>query len=1198
MRVLRITFGLLVLLTATGTMSGQTGATGSILGTVTDSTGAVVPNVKITITNTATQVAVQTTSNSVGDYNVPSLNPGTYEVTAEAKGFQKAVISSFTLTVNQHARVDVTLKPGTISETVRTTAQAVSLDTDTAELANLVSQQQVENLPLNGRNFMQLLLVGAGAVTVGGEQGTMRQGEGNAISVNGGRPEGNNYTLDGLVNTDPALVTPAVILSQDAIQEFKVSSGTYTADQGFSATQVNIVSKGGTNTPHGSLFWFDRNDAFDAKPFPNANDYRAGKATVNPILRQNQFGFVAGGPIYIPKVYDGRNKSFFMANYEGWRITNGSRQTTQVPNPAILTGDFSAETYAPPAGSGLPGGLLPAYGTADCSKLLALGGNCMPVDPATGLPFPGNRIPASAQTGNVGLVAVKNGFWQAPTIPDQPEGVVNYIKSVNFPLHQNQQTYRGDQNLGKFGSVFFRYTDANYKNQGFYNSQDLVHGYEIYLQNETSWTVSHTINFGQSSVNNFRFGHLTANAPQGGPQITADAVSALALNGTFTKFTALQQTWPNVALGTGGFGSGGGSVNSYTGSSGPIWEFADSFQTIHGRHTLGFGIDYRHWHLVRNLDDDFYGDWTFNGTTIQNNGNGCTNASGLCGTGNSVADMLLGYYSGVGGFVPGPLSPTTTAGNPQDHIFGYFAPYVMDDWKVTQKLTLNVGLRWDYRPAAYEANNHFFWLDPKNSQGGLCFADPQLSKNGVAPGVGVDGVSPILRYCGSVPHPGPKTPFAPRLGLNYRITPRTVVRGGYGIFFDSAEGREIDDSADIYPYSIRNSLAPTTNTTAPKLTNNMFPSFSTLGPFPVQTLTFLAVIESDNPLNPYVQSWTAGVQREVAHNTTVEVNYIGTHAVHLLDRHDIAQPNAIPADSLAFCQEQVNGVYVNLQQAPCSNASRRPYPNFSNIYINSDWHGYSHYNGMNVKFEHRARDLAVTAAYTWAQSKDDKSAAAGVGATGSGFQGFMDNHHPNRDYGLSDFDVDQRFVASYVYQLPFGRGKKMASGVGRATDLAIGGWETTGIATFQAGFPYSVTASDLGGALGTFFQRANLVSGCNIHQGLTKVLQRVNFACFTQPPLGVYGDSPRNMLRQPGINNWDMGIGKSFAIGERVQFKLNGDFFNAFNHHQYAIGTGALIGSGTGGGSSISNSITSTTAGQITSASASRIIQLSGKLVF
>jgi hypothetical protein len=1195
MRSIRITLCFTVLLMMAGRLFAQAGATGAILGTVTDTSGAIVSNAKVTVTDTETNVDFRTVTSSAGDFNAPSLNPGPYKVTVEATGFEKFVTSGIVLTVNQRVRIDAALKPGAVTETVEASAQAVALNTDSAELANLISQQQVEDLPLNGRNFMQLLLVGAGAVTVGGEQGTMRQGEGNAISVNGGRPEGNNYTLDGLVNTDAALVTPAVILSQDAIQEFKVSSGTYSADMGFSATQINIVSKGGTNSLHGAVFWFNRENGFDAKPFPTANDIMSQTATANPPLHQNQFGFVAGGPVYIPKLYDGRNKSFWMANYEGWRITNGVRQVDYMPNPAILTGDFSAETYTPPSGSGLPGGPLPAYGTDDCSKLLGLGGNCMPVNPATGLAFAGNVVPASFQTGNVGLVAVKNGFWQAPTIANQPEGTVNFIKNWGFPLDQNQQTYRGDQQLGKFGSVFFRYTKANYSNQGNYNSSDLIHGYEIYLQDQTSWTVSHTINLGTSMVNNFRFGHLTANAPQGGLAPPPEVASDLALTGTFKTFTALQETYPNVGLSQ--FGSGGGSVNSYSGSDGPTWEYADSFTWIKGRHTFGFGADYRHWHLIRNLDDDFYGDWGFSGSTITANSTNCPNKSGLCGTGNAVADMLLGYYNGVGGFVPGPLSPTNTAGNPQDHVFNYFAPYFMDNWKVSQKLTLDLGLRWDYRAAAYEASNHFFWLDTKNANGGLCYADPKLTTNGVAPG-GDSTSGPILRYCGSVPHPGQKTPWAPRIGVTYRITPKTVFRGGYGIFFDSAEGREIDDSADIYPYSVRNSLNVTTNAGAPKLSNNMFPVYDTLGPFPASTLTFIAVIESENPLNPYVQSWTAGIQRELARNTTIDVNYIGTHAVRLLDRRNIAQPNPIPSASLAFCQTQVDGKYVNLGVAPCSNASRLPYPNFTNFYINSDWHGYSHYNGMNVKFEHRAHDLALTSVYTWAQSKDDKSAAAGVGATGAGYQGFMNNHDPSLDYGLSDFDVNQRFVASYIYDLPFGRGKKFGAGVNRATNLLIGGWETTGIVTFQAGFPYSITASDINGTLNSQFMRANVVAGCNIHANLTKVMQRINPACFTQPALGTYGNLARNTLRMPGINNWDMGVGKSFAIAERVNFRLAGDFFNAWNHHQYNIGTGALIGSGSGGGSSIDNGVSDTTAGQITSSSSARIMQISGKLTF
>jgi hypothetical protein len=1206
----------------------QAGATGTILGTVTDSSGAVLPNIKVTVTNVATGVALVTATTSSGDYQASSLNPGTYKVAAQAQGFERSVTTSFTLAVDQNVRIDLKLKPGAVSETVEVTAQAISLDTDSAALSQEVSQAQVEELPLDGRNFVQLLFIGAGAVTIGGEQGTMRQGEGDAISVNGGRPEGNNFTLDGLTNTDTAMETPAVILSEDAIQEFKVESGVYPAEYGFSASQVNLVSKSGGNTPHGSIFESNRSYNFDAKPFPNANTFITALPTANSVLELNQFGFVADGPVYIPKLYDGRNKSFWMANYEGWRMNNGGRLIESVPNPAVLQGNFSAETYPQlPTQTvngnsvPLPGGPLPAYGTPTCTALLSLSYNCMPVNPLTGQPYPNNTIPSSAfgpSTSRIGAVAVANNFWGTPTVTGAAEGVANFIQNIPGPLTQNQQTYRGDQNLGKVGSIFGRYTHSNYVNSTNYNSGSAVLGLESTYETGVSWEVSHTINIGQKNVNNFRFGYLSAYAPQGSAAPPDSAISALGVQNTFTTFGPLQKTWPNVGLTS--YASGGGPINSYTGSYSPQWEYADSFTSVHGKHTLGFGVDYRHWTITRNLDDDFFGEWSFASNTIQSNNlpvsaggaSSCPNApvsvngaaaTALCGTGNAVADMLLGYYSRDGGFAPGPLSPTTQAGNPQDHVYDYLAPYAEDNWKITPKLSLNYGLRWDFRSATYEVNNHFFWLDTTNSQGGLCYADPKLSTDGVAPGVGVDGKSPILRYCGSVPRPGLKTPFAPRLGINYRLNDKTVVRGGYGIFFSSYEGREIDDSADIYPYSIRLSITPTTVASYPKSANQMLPGYGTLGPFPVSTLSFIAVIESENPLDPYVQTWTLSVERELARNTTLEVNYVGNHGTHLLDRRDIAQPNQIPAASLAFCQAQnASGAYVNLGVAPCSVSSRLPYPNFTGFYIDSDFHGYSHYDAGNVKFEHRARDLAATSVFTWAKSLDDKSATAGAGASGTGYQGFENNHAPQLDYGPSDFNVPLRFVSSFVYQLPFGRGKKFANQVDRAGDLAIGGWQLTGIATFQKGFPFGVSASDLDGITGTVAQRANITPGCNLkannYSGSLAQFARLNINCFTQPALGVLGDSSRNFLTQPGINNWDMSIGKGFSLGERAKFVFKGDFFNTFNHHQYAGAVGGLLVAGSGGNETISNGVGSNTGGLITSASDSRILQLGGKITF
>ena len=1228
MRTLRLTLCLIALLVMTGRLFAQAGATGTILGTVTDSTGAIIPNVKVTVTNTATNSAFHTVTSSAGDFYAPALQPGVYKVSAEIKGFEKSVTTGFTLVADQKVRIDLALKPGAVTDTVEVTAQAVELDTDSAALSQLVSTQQVEELPLDGRNFVQLLFLGAGAVTVGGEQGTMRQGEGNAISINGGRPEGNNFTLDGLVNTDQAMETPAVILSQDAIQEVKVESGIYPAEYGFSASQVNVVSKGGTNKIHGTVFESDRNNAFDAKPFATANNYITSTPTANPVLKLNQFGFVADGPVWLPKIYDGRNRTFWMANYEGWRMNNGARLTDSVPNPATLQGNFSAETYPSNLGSAtvngttvvLPGGPLPAYGTPECTALLGLGYNCMPVNPLTGQPYPNNTVPSSDFTSRIGLVAVQNGFWGNPTVPNQPEGIANFIQNIPGPLHQNQQTYRGDQNLGRLGSVFGRFTYSDYVNEANYNSGSAVLGLEEYFEQGKSWEVSHTINIGQKNVNNFRFGYLSANAPEGSAAPPASVVSQLAETGVFTTFGPLQNSWPNVSPSQ--YSTGGGPGNAYSGSTIPEWEFADSFTSVHGKHTLGFGVDYRYWTITRNLDDDFLGTWGFSSSTIlsnsepistTNSASSCPNApvsvgggtpAPLCGTGNAIADMMLGYYSGVSNFVPGPLSPTNTAGNPQTHVYNYFAPYAEDDWKITPKLSVNFGLRWDYRAATSEQQNHFFWRDIKNSQGGLCYADPKLSTDGVAPGVGIDGVSPILRYCGSVPFAGPKNPFAPRLGINYRLDDKTVIRGGYGIFYTSYEGREIDDSADIYPYSIRNSLSPTTQNSLDqyKLGNNLFPSYTTLGSFPESTLSFIAVIESEDPLNPYVQSFTLSVERELAKNTTLEVNYVGTHGTHLLNRHDIAQQLDIPAASLAFCQEQdANGNYFNAV-APCSVASRLPYPNFNGFYIDSDFHGYSHYNAGDVKFEHRAGDLALTSIFTWAKSMDNKSATAGAGSSTTGFEGYMDNSRPKLDYSRSDFNVPFRFVSSYVYQLPIGRGKKIGGGVNRAADVAIGGWQLTGIVTMQQGFPFSVSANDIDGITGTGGMRANQTAGCNLHDntysGNLAKFFRLNGNCFTNPAFGTYGTTGRNFLNQPGINNWDMGFGKAFALGEHAKFVFKADAFNTFNHHQYSGDVGGLLVNGSGGNQSINAGVGGANFGLINGASSSRIWQFGGKVQF
>jgi hypothetical protein len=360
---------------------------------------------------------------------------------------------------------------------------------------------------------------------------------------------------------------------------------------------------------------------------------------------------------------------------------------------------------------------------------------------------------------------------------------------------------------------------------------------------------------------------------------------------------------------------------------------------------------------------------------------------------------------------------------------------------------------------------------------------------------------------------------------------------------------------------------------------------------------FIAVILSEHPRNPYVQQWSLSVQRELSRNTTLEVNYVGNKGTHLLDRTNINQP--FPASNPALCQTDPTA-------GDCPIGDRRPYVNFSAFAtLDSHWDGYSNYNAGNVKLERRATDMAFTAVYTWAKSLDDKSAAAGIGAT-NGFAGHMNDHDPRADYGPSDFNVGQRFVGSIVYSLPIGRGKRFLGGANRVADAAIGGWQLTSITTFQQGFPFSVQASDTFGLLNGFNQRADLVPGCNPKSGFTKgVNEWFNTACFIQPLAGAFGTSGRNILREPGINNWDVGLGKTFKFGERVAFQLRVETFNTFNHTQWGVDPGsptvAANGPGTGAIDRNVNDVPpspNTNFGKIVSARPGRIVQLGGKITF
>jgi hypothetical protein len=423
----------------------------------------------------------------------------------------------------------------------------------------------------------------------------------------------------------------------------------------------------------------------------------------------------------------------------------------------------------------------------------------------------------------------------------------------------------------------------------------------------------------------------------------------------------------------------------------------------------------------------------------------------------------------------------------------------------------------------------------------------------------------LYTYCGSrTAGSSQKKVFAPRFGFAYSPSSsnKTVVRGGYGIFYDTAEQFEDIGSGNIYPYTVRTSIY---NTTPGSMlnSNDMFPSFTAPLPVTKDALSFYEP-QARVKLDPYVQEWSLAIERELTHTTKLEISYLGSKGTHLNIRGETDQP---------YPYDPAN---------PTPMAARLPYSNFATI-VESYWMGNSSYNAANIKLEQRTGDLSLLAAYTWGHSLDNKSAAAGVAGDDSGWAGTLDMRNPNRDHASSSYDATQRFVASFVYNLPVGKGKHFLGGLSGPANVALGGWQVNGIVTFQGGFPFSIGALDIQALNNLMGPRADLVGNPNPSGFNKSIYEWFNTAAFAQPALGVIGNTGRNIVRAPGLNNWDMSLFKNIPLGERLRLQLRGEFFNAPNHTQFGYPDAY---------------IQDATFGVIGSARAPRIIQVAMKFIF
>ncbi len=1080
-----ICFGFLICAVAVQ-LSAQSGATGTVVGTVVDSSGAAVSGASISIVNRATNATQQTTSSSSGTYAVSLLNPGTYKISASYTGFSKQVVDGVVVAVGQELRVDLSLKPGDVSQTVDVSASATRLDTDNAAIGQVITSKAVVDLPLNGRNFTQLLLLGPGAVQNSGEQGTFRAGEGNSLTIQGARPSSNQYYLDGININDAYYQVPAVIPSIDAIQEFQEQTKGYSAAYGGGANQINISTRSGTNALHGAAYDFLRNSALDARNFFDGQ-------TISP-LRQNQFGYTLGGPVMVPKLYDGRNKTFFLANYEGLRTRTSSVEYATVPTTAELNGIFPSAI----------------------------------IDPATQQPFPNNTVPRDRFSPFAGSAIT---HFPAPNI-NLARG--NYQYSLPFPTNADQQTYRFDQLFGTRDSLFVRYTQTEYTpTQGGAGGGGGSFAEALTSLDEVTHGIvlNYTHTFSPSTVNQFRFGWLHETVNLSGRQTTQSEYSALGLQNLypFNSFT----TYPVISFNNSnsGLSPAGGANYSPQQYDQPTYQSSDTLTLNKGAHNISVGIDARWW-TGFNL--------TFNSPSFNFDGHY---------TGNPVGDLLLGDVQQAIAQQPTPFAKTVAESNSAEFHFRQIAPWIQDDWKVNSRLTVNVGVRYDFSMRPFETNDKMFWLDPSIVGGGVYTANKQI----IQQGLGGD-----LYAYGGDRSPGSTQwlVFSPRFGFAFRPfnDDKTVIRGGYGIFYDSSEAKEAA-TAGLYPFALSSTVFNTN-------TANLFPAVPALAPVTTNQLGFL-FIEPSHIATPYVQDWTFSVEHELFKGIKMEVDYLGSKGTHLLGR--VWQ----------------NAPYPYNPANPSPVSARVPYPNLGLI-INHFWDFNSNYNAMNLKFEHAGQSLTFLAAYTWSRSMDVKSGTTGINADSNG-NGPMNEYNWRLDYGPSSFDVTQRFVGSAVYELPIGRGRALLGNSGRAANLLGGGWQLNGILTRQTGFPFTVNATDLGFINQNYAQRADVVGNpypSGFQQGIESWF---NTKAFAQPVLGTFGNSGRNVLRGPASINLDLSLFKDFAFTERARLQTRLETFNVLNHANFGF-------PGTGVGTP--------QFGVISSAAAGRIVQVAMKVIW
>lgn len=1092
---------------------------GILVGSISDQKGALVPDASVTATNMATGVTSPAQSNGEGAYRIPNLRFGLYRVEVARTGFKAVTRSEVRLNVGQTLRLDFTLDLGAVSESVTVTGAAPMLQTDTSDLSTTITTAQFHSLPLQvagDRRSPEMFMYLAPGVT--GSSGSLGSGAPNVgyFQINGGPSNSSEVLIDGAsarsanIYGDFQSFTP----SADAIGEFRLLTNSYSAEYGRTGGGITSFSiKSGTNQLHGGVFEFFRNDKLDARGFFQST---------TPKTRQNEYGFTIGGPVLIPKVYKGTNKTFFFGTFSGFRNRPGPPQTLlTLPTDDMRKGDFSKLVDA-------SGRVIPIYDPTSTRP--------DPTNPANTLrtQFPGNIIPKSSMS-KVALATIP--LLPSLTFPDRLN--FNTLASGGATADRDTYTIKLDHNLsprsslsGSFNRVLHDYITSNPLLALPFSQNAHAVPKTILFRLSHNYTVSPAlVNHASFSINRWRT--LTTGLSYG----TGQWPQTLGLTGVDqTYFPTLRFATDGLQQLSASFGTRGGFTS---------FLYSDTLSWIHNRHSLKFGFDIRQEGLNEHNFANSSGTFTFNRleTGLPSNAN----------SGHAFASFLVGAVDSGNLRLPSSLETR----------YHYYALFTQDDYRVNSRLTLNLGLRWEVQQPPIETKDRQSSFDPS------------------VPDPGAGGYPGALVFAGSgAGRTGRRTfadtwfgGFGPRLGLAYQVSHNTALRAGYGISYLPAtlNGGGGGSLPNTQGFTATPSFASADQGITPAFyLNSGFPQNFARPPFldpsfaNGQTILF---VPRDNGRLPYMQNWSFNVQRELPASIILDVAYSASKGTRLLADNiftlnqlnprylslgTLLNANILSAQAVsAGYREPFSGFAALLGTRATVGQALRPYPQYTGVTYNQPPSGNSTYHSLQAKFEKRfSKGLLFLTSYTWSKTMSD------TGANGQTFleQSGQDQYNRRLEKSISPNDIPHVFAYSAVYELPFGAGKPLLNQRGALGKL-VGGWQISGVLRYQSGIPLAVSVNNTSGLFNASL-RPNRVLGAPVRLPFSDPARDryANVAAFSVPAAFSIGNAPRVLgdLRGPGYFNEDFALWKDTFLGERVRVQVRAEAFNAFNRVVFA----------------------------------------------